>query len=205
MISSYFFGFSTGAALIIAIGAQNAFVLSQGIKKNYFIIIPFICTLIDAVLISAGVAGLGILFKNNDIFTAAAAFSGALFLFWYGTESLKSVFRNNALEKSHFKIDSRKKAVITTLSISFLNPHLYLDTIVLLGSIGNSFGGSRSGFLTGAISASFIWFFSLSMGGKLLSPLFRKPASWKILNAAVSASMFTISFSLLRYGKSFLS
>ena len=205
MTDSYIFGFSTGAALIIAIGAQNAFVLSQGIKKSYFIIIPIICTLIDAVLISAGVAGLGVIFKNNDLFTAAAAVFGSLFLFFYGTESIKSVFRDNTLEKSLFKIDSRKKAVITTLSVSLLNPHLYLDTVVLLGSIGNSFGGSRTGFLTGAVSASCIWFFSLSMGGKFLSPLFSKPASWKVLNAAVALSMFTISFSLMKYAKSFLS
>ena len=205
MMNSYLFGFTTGAALIIAIGAQNAFVLSQGIKKSYFIIIPLICTIIDAVLISAGVAGLGVIFKNNDIFTAAAALFGALFLFWYGTESIKSVFKDNKLEKSLFTIDSRKKAVLTTLSISLLNPHLYLDTVVLLGSIGNSFGGSRTGFLIGAVSASCIWFFALSAGGKFLSPLFNKPVSWKILNAVIALSMFTISFSLLKYAKIFIS
>ncbi len=205
MINSYIFGFSTGAALIIAIGAQNAFVLSQGIKKSYFIIIPFICTIIDAVLITAGVAGLGVIFKKNTNFTAAAALFGALFLFWYGTVSFRSVFKNSSLNNSLFTIDSRRKAVITTLSISLLNPHLYLDTVVLLGSIGNSFGGSRTGFLTGAITASFLWFFTLSMGGKMLSPVFRKPLSWKILNSAVALSMFTISFSLFRYAGSFLS
>ena len=205
MLNSYFFGFTTGAALIIAIGAQNAFVLSQGIKKSYFIVIPLICTIIDAVLITAGVAGLGIIFRKNDYFTAAAALLGAVFLFWYGTESIKSVFRDNSLKKSLLKIDTRKKAIIATLSISLLNPHLYLDTVVLLGSIGNSFGGSRTGFLTGAVSASCLWFFALSIGGKILSPLFSKPFSWKILNTAVALSMFTISLSLLKYAGSFLS
>ena len=204
MIHSYFFGFTSGAVLIIAIGAQNAFVLSQGIKKSYFLLIPLICTLIDAVLITAGVKGLGILFNDNKTLIISASLFGAVFLFWYGIESIKSVFKNHALDKSMFIIDSRKKAVITTLSISLLNPHLYLDTVVLLGSIGSSFGGNKTGFLAGAVSASFLWFFSLSLGGKFLSPVFSRPASWKILNTAVALSMWVISFSLIRYAGNFI-
>ena len=201
---SFIVGFTTGAALIIAIGAQNAFVLSQGIRKSYFILIPLICSLIDIVLITAGVTGLGVIFRNNSRFTIAAALFGSIFLFCYGTASFRSIFKNDTIENSLFKIDSRKKAVLTTLSISLLNPHLYLDTVVLLGSIGNSFGGSRSSFLSGAITASVIWFFSLSMGGKFLSPLFRKPLSWKILNTVIGLSMWTISYSLIKYAKSFI-
>jgi L-lysine exporter family protein LysE/ArgO len=199
MAHSYIFGLTTGAALIIAIGAQNAFILTQGIKKKYYIFIPLICFLIDAVLITAGVAGFGALFRDNRILNVAASLFGAAFLFWYGTESLKSVFKDNTLNKSLFTIDTRKKALIATLSISLLNPHLYLDTVILLGSIGSSFGGSKTGFLAGAVTASFLWFFSLSLGGKVLSPLFSKPLSWKILNSIVTVSMWTISFSLVKY------
>ncbi len=199
MLYSFFYGLTTGASLIIAIGAQNAFVLTQGIRKRYFILVPSVCALIDTVLISAGISGFGLFFSSNRIFQTAAALAGACFLFFYGIGAFRAVTSNSTLEKSAAMIDSRKKAVITTLSISLLNPHVYLDTVVLLGSIGNSFGGRKTGFLLGAVSASYIWFFLLSLGGKIISPLFLKPSAWKILNAAVGLSMWLISFSLIRF------
>ncbi len=185
--------------MIIAIGAQNAFVLSQGIRQKYNLIIPLICSLSDAVLISAGVLGVGGFFSSHPGLIKWASWGGAIFLTFYGIRSLISAFGKNSMDAEDSGPLSLKAAVITTLAVTLLNPHVYLDTVVLLGSISSSFPGSgRYLFGAGAVSASFIWFFLLSLGGRRLSPFFRKPVSWKILDLGIAVVMFFIAFSLFR-------
>ncbi len=193
----FFQGFGIGAGLIIAIGAQNAYVLAQGVKKQHQWIIPLICSVCDAVLILAGAAGVGAFIAKHPHLASYAAKGGALFLFWYGARSFISVFKKSTLEKEGQVQSSLKTVVFTTLALTLLNPHVYLDTVVLLGSISGQFEGiNRYIFATGACTASFLWFFSLSLGGGLLEPLFRHPLSWKILDLSIWLIMWTLAYSI---------
>ncbi len=190
-------GFGLGAGLIIAIGAQNSFVLSQGVRKQHTFIIPLICSLCDALLICAGAAGVGTFVSSHPHIAHYAAIGGALFLFWYGLKSLISAFNGDSHEEAKPIHKSVKTIVLTTLALSLLNPHVYLDTVVLLGSISGQFEGTaRIIFALGACIASFVWFFSLSYGGTLLEPLFRKPLSWKLLDFSICIVMWSIAFSI---------
>jgi L-lysine exporter family protein LysE/ArgO len=197
----FFTGMATGAGLIIAIGAQNAFVLTQGIRKQHRFAVALICSLCDALLISAGVAGMGSLIEQSPKLLGIAASLGALFLFVYGLKSLVSVFRaGQGLEEAEGKVVSRKQVVLTTLAITLLNPHVYLDTVVLLGGISATFeGAGRLLFGAGALSMSFVWFFTLAYGSALLAPLFKKPITWRILNGAIFLIMWSIAYKLLVY------
>lgn len=193
----FFQGFGIGAGLIIAIGAQNSFVLSQGIKREHFILIPFICSLCDALLIVAGAAGIGTYISANPEFGRYAGIGGALFLFFYGLKALRSAFNNNYLHKEKAGTTTVKSVIFTTLALSLLNPHVYLDTVVLLGTISGTFqGGSRFSFTLGACIASFTWFFALSYGGSLLEPFFKKPIAWKILDIFIWLIMWIIGYSI---------
>ncbi len=193
----FFQGFGIGAGLIIAIGAQNAFVLSQGVKKQYRWTIPLICSFCDAVLILAGAAGVGAFIVANPHIATYAAKGGAIFLFWYGTKALISVFKESSLEEKETHHTSLKTVVLTTLALTLLNPHVYLDTVVLLGSISGQFEGvNRYIFAIGACTSSFIWFFSLSLGGGLLEPLFRHPISWKVLDLLIWLVMWVLAYSI---------
>ncbi len=190
-------GFGIGAGLIIAIGAQNSFVLTQGVKKQHIFLIPFICSLCDALLILAGAAGVGTFVASKPQIAYYAGIGGALFLFWYGLKSLISAFNGTAQEKGKHVKNGVKAIIFTTLALSLLNPHVYLDTVVLLGSISGQFEGmTRFIFALGACTASFVWFFSLSYGGTLLEPLFRKPLSWKILDFSICIVMWSIALSI---------
>jgi len=194
-----FKGFATGAGLIIAIGAQNAFVLSQGVRRKYSLIIPLICSLSDAILISAGVLGLGGLFAGSPVLVKWASWGGAVFLTFYGLRSLISAFKSGTMSAEDAGPGTLKAAVLTTLAVTLLNPHVYLDTVVLLGSISSSFPGSgRYLFGIGAVSASFCWFFLLSLAGKKLAPLFRNPVSWRIMDLGITLVMWSIAFTLIR-------
>lgn len=191
-------GFGVGAGLIIAIGAQNAFVLTQGIKKEYWIIIPLICAVCDALLITAGVAGMGRIVADNPELARYTAWGGAAFLFWYGLCALRSVFKKNSLDERRTGTATLGAAILTTLALTLLNPHVYIDTVLLIGSIGSQFiNEQKIMFTAGAICASFTWFFCLSLGGTLLKPLFQKQRSWRILDSLVCVTMITIGFSLV--------
>lgn len=193
----FFQGFGIGAGLIIAIGAQNAYVLSQGVKKQHQWIIPLICSTCDAILILAGAAGVGAFIVANPHIANYAGKGGAIFLFWYGTKSLLSAFKKVSLEQEVEVQSSLKTVVLTTLGLTLLNPHVYLDTVVLLGSISGQFEGiNRYVFAIGACTSSFVWFFSLSLGGGLLEPLFRNPRSWKILDLFIWLVMWSLAYSL---------
>lgn len=192
-------GCGTGAGLIIAIGAQNAFVLKQGIQKNYVFITVLICSIIDAFLISVGVGGLGVILTSNMLLLTFARWGGALFLTYYGFRSFRSVFKSESLKlESSPERPTLKVTIVTVLALSLLNPHVYLDTVVLLGTIGAQFSLSeRYFFALGAILASFVWFFSLGYGAAYLAPLFRKPLAWKILDFFIGCVMWVIALSLI--------
>lgn len=194
---AFFQGFGIGAGLIAAIGAQNSFVLAQGVKKNFIFLVPLICSIIDVVLIVAGVAGVGSFVASHPQIAHYAALGGTLFLVAYGCRSLYSAFFAGAVEKAAMNIVSRRTVVMTTLALSLLNPHVYFDTIVMLGSISGQFDGlMRIAFGVGACCSSVIWFFGLSYGGTLLEPFFRNPLSWKILDLVICAVMWTIAWSI---------
>ncbi|MDC7224079.1 MAG: LysE/ArgO family amino acid transporter [Spirochaetales bacterium] len=197
-MEAYFTGLALGASLIIAIGAQNAFVLTQGVRRRYHRIIPLICSLCDALLIAAGVMGVGRFLSSRPLLSAVGSGGGALFLLWYGVRSFRSFLSTESLEERGDGPESLKEAVLFTLAVTWLNPHVYIDTILLLGGISSGIAGrAKTLFAVGAATASCSWFFSLSLGGRLLSPLFKNPRAWKILDLLVSLIMFAVALSLI--------
>ncbi|MBE7214888.1 LysE/ArgO family amino acid transporter [Shewanella benthica] len=192
-------GVGIGGSLIMAVGAQNAFVLKQGLKRSHSLPIAALCSIIDALMITAGVAGLGHLILAFPLIKDIASIGGAIFLLVYGARALKSSFNEQSLDQgTNSGTGTLKAAVLTTLGISLLNPHLYLDTVVLLGSISAQFeGADRPLFGAGAVLASFVWFFSLSFGARYLSPLFEKPKAWSYLDRFICLTMWTIALVLI--------
>jgi L-lysine exporter family protein LysE/ArgO len=203
MLSAFLTGFFLGLSLILAIGAQNAFVLRQGILGQHIFYVALFCALSDALLISIGVVGISLFLNNiiNQISSVLLGFS-ALWLSGYGILRLIAVF------KADTKIEietSKTKGLIPTISIvailTFANPHVYLDTMVLIGSISQQFFGYyKVAFATGACLASFVFFFSLAYGAKLLEPIMNSPSSWRILDGLMALIMFTIAFKLASAG-----
>lgn len=198
-VAPFLEGCGTGAGLIIAIGAQNAFVLKQGLLKNHVFATVLVCSLTDAALIALGVGGFGALLTSNMLLLSAARWGGAAFLLYYGFRSFRAVFKCESLrvDGSPDRPDL-KMTLITVLAVCLLNPHVYLDTVVLLGSIGAQFPISeRPFFALGAMLSSFIWFFSIGYGARYLAPLFQKPIAWKILDFLIGCIMWGIALSLL--------
>lgn len=199
MIFTFLKGMATGGGLILAIGAQNAFVLSQGVRRHHILVIPLICAICDAILISLGVMGLGRIIASSRVLSLATGLGGAIFLFWYGANAFRSALRGGRLEADQAGKPSLKSAVLATLAVTLLNPHVYIDTIILLGSLAGQFPDpGRVLFGAGAMTASFIWFFTLSIGAGMLAPLFKKEISWRILDSLVGLVMWSIGFSVLR-------
>lgn len=193
-----FKGLATSAGLIIAIGAQNAFVLSQGLRREHHWPVAGLCAVLDMLLIVAGVAGMGILISQSPFWMECARWGGVVFLLWYGARALKSALNPSAMVAKRQRSLSFQKAILTTLAVTLLNPHAYLDTVVLLGSIGGQYPvDERYWFAAGAISFSFIWFFTLVAGARFLQPLFEKPQAWQILDFTVCLMMWAIAVSLL--------
>ncbi len=190
-------GMATSIALIMAIGAQNAFVLAQGMRKKYNFEIAMVCCSLDALLIFAGVAGMGVLISSNPLAMWLIALLGALFLTAYGARSLMSAFSGGQLKAEARGLTSLGQAVAVTASISLLNPHVYLDTVVLIGSVGGQFAvPERWWFASGATLSSVLWFFSLSYGAGVLAPFFEKPKSWMVLDTLVCVMMWAIAYTL---------
>ncbi len=194
-------GFFTGAGLIVAIGAQNAFVLKQGLQKQHLFATALFCTLSDSLLIAMGVGGLGELLTSSPLLLNISKWGGAAFLFWYGLRSFRSIFRSESLqardaaEPAHHSL---QKTLVALTVFTFLNPHVYLDTIVLLGSIGSQFEvDQRLFFALGAMLSSFLWFFGLAYGAQLLAPLLKSKNSWKVVDLIIGFIMWTIAASLL--------
>lgn len=189
-------GFLTGLSLIVAIGAQNAFVLRQGLTRSNVFLVVLICAVSDALLIALGVLGLGAVIQSLPVLLEIIRWFGVLYLIWFGISSLRRAFKPDALNTSGNSINSAKKAVLTTLSLTFLNPHVYLDTVIFIGGLAHQFGTETPLFAFGAIAASFVWFFCLGFGAKKLSPLMAKPIFWKVLDTVIALIMFSIAISL---------
>jgi L-lysine exporter family protein LysE/ArgO len=194
-------GLGTGLGLIIAIGSQNAYVLKQGLLRNHTFAIALTCSLIDAILILLGIGGFGLIITKNTMLLNIARFGGAGFLIFYGIKSFASIFKNEYMIVDNSKSKPRlKTTILTVIALTLLNPHVYLDTCVLIGTIGVQFPeAERDYFTLGAVLASFVWFFSLSYGAKLLLPFFKSSVSWKILDFLIAIVMWVIA-GLLIYG-----
>jgi L-lysine exporter family protein LysE/ArgO len=191
-------GFLLGASLIVAIGAQNASILRQGLLRQHVFILCLICALSDALLIAAGVAGLGTLISQSPDLITAVAVGGALFLFSYAFLAFRRALKPEVLLAAKEGEGSLKLAVAACLAFTFLNPHVYLDTVVLLGSLSAAFTGTaRIAYAIGAAVASFVWFFGLGYGARLLQPIFAKPAAWRVLDVLIGAVMAAIGLGLL--------
>ena len=188
-----------GGGLIVAIGAQNAFVLTQGVGRNHHVAVAALCILCDAILISFGVTGVGTIVATNPTLGLIAAWGGAAFLTWYGFAALKSAIQGGSLNTDDTTGQGLKHTLMLTLAVTLLNPHVYLDTIVLMGSVSGQFPTpDRYSFGAGAITASFCWFVGLTLCGQLLAPLFRRPMTWRVLDSVVCLTMWTIAASLIR-------
>lgn len=197
MMSSFVPGFLLSLSLILAIGAQNAFVLRQGLRREHVFWVCVTCGVSDALLIVAGVAGFGALAQAVPWFETVMRYGGAAFLIVYGWMNAVSAWRGGSALKVEDRIPtSLRKTLMTLLLITFLNPHVYLDTLVLVGSISAQYD-DRLAFGGGAVLASITFFFALGYGARLLQPVFAKPASWRILDAVIAATMWTIAASLL--------
>ena len=191
-------GFLLGASLIIAIGAQNAFILRQGLLRQHVFVLCLICALSDAVLIAAGVAGLGTLIASSPRLIEVVTVGGGIFLLSYAVLAARRAFKPEALIAAKSGKGSLKAAVAACLAFTFLNPHVYLDTVLLLGSLSAAYGGAaRTAFGAGAALASFAWFFGLGYGARLLQPVFAKPAAWRVLDIVIALVMTAIAIGLL--------
>ncbi|SIQ69058.1 L-lysine exporter family protein LysE/ArgO [Marinobacterium stanieri] len=191
-------GLATTAGLIMAIGAQNAFVLTQSLRREFHWPIALTCMLFDVILITAGVVGLGVLFNQSPLLLEVARWGGALFLFWFGLQAARRALDSKSLTTGGGNVRSLRSALLTTAAVTLLNPHAYIDTIVLIGGIGGQYEPDlRIWFTTGAISFSVIWFSSLCIGARWLAPLFRKPAAWRVLDGLICLMMWSIAVSLL--------
>jgi len=194
---SFFSGYTLSLTLILAIGAQNAFVLRQGLRRAHVFWVCLTCGLSDAILIAAGVAGIGALSDAAPWFSVLMRYGGAAFLIWYGAQNARSAWQGGvALDLNADTAQSLRRAILTVLALTWLNPHVYLDTVVLIGSISAQYP-DRLAFGIGATLASVTFFFALGYGARLLSPVFRRPRSWQILDAIIAVTMWAIAVKLL--------
>ncbi|MFK0252617.1 LysE/ArgO family amino acid transporter [Streptomyces sp. NPDC090445] len=200
IIAAALAGFGTGLSLIVAIGAQNAFVLRQGARRHAVLAVVAICALSDAALITLGVAGVGAFVTAWPAALTVVGLAGGTFLVCYGVLAARRVLRpvpGAALDTEGATAASRRRAVLTCLAMTWLNPHVYLDTVLLLGSLAADRGDLRWAFGIGAGLASLIWFTTLGYGARLLSGLLSRPKAWRVLDGFVAATMVTMGGMLL--------
>lgn len=203
MISEIIRGAMISGSLIIAIGAQNLFVLKQGLLKNHIFFVSAICFACDFILMTIGILGIGTFISSNPLITNILALLGAVFLLWYGFCAFKSAIKGTSSMQveSHDPQNNRlMKVVLSTLAVTLLNPHVYLDTVVIVGGIAGTLNSEQKlAFLIGAICISFIWFFGIGYGARLLTPLFKRKKMWVILDCLVGIVMFYIAYRLVWY------
>ena len=192
-------GLLAGLSLIIAIGAQNAFVIRQGLTKKFVLLTVLICAISDALLIALGASGLGALIKSNKNILEFVRWFGVVYLLWFAFKSAKSALKKEVLNSAGEASADRKSVILTVLALTFLNPHVYLDTVILLGSISNQFGSDKWFFVLGAMLASFIWFTAIGFGAKSASKFMSRPIFWKILDSIIAAIMLSIAAFLAFY------
>ncbi|AGH38497.1 Lysine efflux permease [Bibersteinia trehalosi USDA-ARS-USMARC-188] len=198
---SFLHGFVVCFGLIVSIGAQNAFLLKQGILKQHVFWVAFICFFCDVVLMTLGVLGLGSIIAQSPLSSLILALVGAIFLFTYGSRSFIAAYRGiGALQAEQGRKVSLKRAIAITLAITLLNPHVYIDTVVIVGGIGGTLTlEQKIQFLSGALICSFLWFFGVGYGAGLLSGYFAQRRTWQILDAITGLIMYAIALSLLLY------
>jgi L-lysine exporter family protein LysE/ArgO len=198
-LSSYLSGAGLGASLIIAIGAQNAYVLRQGLKQRHVGLVVAICAAIDVLLIALGIGGMGALIARAPFLLDVIRWAGAIFVFLYGARAFLAAWRGPGhLDASNDETQTALGAASTVLALSLLNPHVYLDTVVLLGGIGARYGWPLNAwFAAGAMTASIIWFTTLGYGARLLQPWFEKDVAWRVLDVIVGCVMWWIAAALL--------
>lgn len=205
-------GLAAGLSLIVAIGAQNAFVLRQGLRREHVLPVVLVCALSDLVLIAAGTAGLGALVTGAPVLLTVVRWGGAAFLLTLAALAARRALRPGGLDPaSGAGATSARSAVGTSLALTWLNPHVYLDTVLLLGSLAAGYAAAHAGaagdpdaarwlFGAGAMVASVLWFTALGFGARLLAPVFARPGAWRVLDGAIAVVMATIGVSLLLGG-----
>lgn len=197
---SFAAGLGMGLSLIVAIGAQNAFVLKQGLLRRHVFAVCLFCALSDAALIAAGVAGAGALASRAPWFLSAMRWGGAAFLIWYGLRSARAAWRGGEALAPEGSVPPSLAATLATIAaLTWLNPHVWLDTVVLLGAVSAQ-SPDRVAFAAGAMTGSVLFFFSLGYGARLLAPVFARPAAWRVLDAAVALVMWAIAATLILGG-----
>jgi len=198
MMADFWTGFATGLSLIVAIGSQNAFVLRQGIRREHVLPLVLFCALSDAALIMAGIGGAGVVLRGNDLLMTLTRFGGALFLAGYGALAARRAWRGGKMHVASDTGTARMVALATCFGFTFLNPHVYLDTVILLGSLANQRPDpGRWTFGWGACAASLCWFSALGFGARMLGPVFEHVSAWRVLDGGIALVMFVLAGSLL--------
>lgn len=196
MWQSYINGMMVAAGLIMAIGSQNAFVLAQSLRREHHLAVATLCVGCDVVLVTAGVFGLASVLAHNPILLACARWGGVAFLIWYASKALRRAFARQGLTRgAHAGTRALSAVLLSALAVTLLNPHVYLDTVLLIGSLGaqQSVPGA---YVAGAASASMLWFFSLALGAAWLAPWLARPATWRVLDLVVAAMMLAVALQL---------
>lgn len=196
-MSSLVVGFVTSLTLIVAIGAQNAFVLRQGLTRRHVVPVVAVCAAADALLITAGIAGLGAAVTAHPDILAVVRYGGAAFLVGYAVLATARAVRPRGMRTDGGQSTSLRAALAACLAFTFLNPHVYLDTVVLLGSLANQHGSERWVFGAGAVAGSVAWFAGLGFGARWLGPLFARPGAWRVLDGVIAAIMLALGLALV--------
>lgn len=198
MIHAAVAGFYLGFSLILAIGAQNAFVLRQGLRREHVLPVVLTCAVSDAALITLGVTSFSVIAEALPWIAPGLRYGGAAFLIWYGGRSFRAMWRGGeALRAAPTGAGSLRAALLTCLALTWLNPHVYLDTVILIGTIASQYGDNTRWFGLGAVVASFAFFFALGYGARLLAPVFARPRAWQVLDGVIGAVMWAIAARLL--------
>jgi L-lysine exporter family protein LysE/ArgO len=197
MWQSYVNGLLIALGLIMAIGTKNAFVLAQSLRREHHLPVAALCIVCDALLVAAGVFGLATVLAQNPLLLAIARWGGAAFLLWYGALALRRAFSKQSLDQdAGFNARSLRAVMLSALAVTLLNPHVYLDTVLLIGSLGAQ-QAAPAAFVAGAASASFLWFATLALGAAWLAPWLARPATWRLLDLLVAVMMFSVAYSLI--------
>ncbi|MHC8307080.1 LysE/ArgO family amino acid transporter [Pseudomonas sp. PB3P13] len=200
MWQSYVNGLLVAAGLIMAIGTQNAFVLAQSLRREHHLPVAALCVMCDVLLVAAGVFGLATVLAQNPTLLAFARWGGAAFLLWYGSLALRRAFSKQSLQQGENQtVRSLRAVMLSALAVTLLNPHVYLDTVLLIGSLGAQ-QTEPGAYVVGAASASLLWFFSLALGAAWLAPWLARPGTWRVLDLLVAVMMFAVALQLIVAG-----
>lgn len=198
MWQSYLNGLLVAFGLIMAIGTQNAYVLAQSLRREHHLSVALLCIVCDAILVAAGVFGLANVLAHNPTLLAVARWGGVVFLLWYGSKALRRAVSPQSLQQGDADGQrSRRAVLLTALAVTLLNPHVYLDTVLLIGSLGAQ-QTEPGAYVAGAASASLLWFSTLAIGAAWLAPWLARPATWRLLDLMVAAMMFSVAMQLIR-------